>query len=138
MKLMLIVVWLALIGGGAEAQESEGMVAPSQPWTITNVECVTGCDYLLTQSTWATSQRSTHAKTGDAELDRAMAICDAHPNLQRAGPPYRPDDARWAPSFTKSCEVTVDEWGRKDLEQSTKSEADDRAWLDGFVGRLGR
>lgn len=84
----------------------------------------------------------THTKTGDAALDRAVEICDAHQALSTIYPTYMPVRPAWALDYVKPCEVVDRAW-RKSIAAKAEAERKqrevaDKAFLDGFADGLGR
>lgn len=79
----------------------------------------------------------THPRTGDPDLDRAVAICDepgrsVHSNTI-------PDFPLWSPGY-ESCAAVISAWEKSDAarrqrEAKDKAEAD-RAWLDSYAKGL--
>lgn len=77
-----------------------------------------------------------HQPTGNADLDRAVAICDAHPNRSATTiPVWPPYDSEW-----KACGAVYALWevsdvARRDAERAAK-EAADKTWLENYVRTL--
>jgi|ERR1700722_6249465 len=80
--------------------------------------------------------KSHHAPTGDADLDRAVAICDAHPNAETNMTPVWPPYA----SGWQACDTIYRFWGVsaaaiKERERQ-KKEAEDKAFVDALGAKL--
>ena len=80
-----------------------------------------------------------HAQTGDADLDRAMAICDAHwhPNntVIDTSPPQQGGD--YERPYGTACLVIERSWGTtataKAAREYAEKQAADKVWLDHYV-----
>lgn len=77
-----------------------------------------------------------HALTGDKDLDRAIAICDAHPNHNTNAIPVWPP---YDPAY-KECNHVLDRWMQSDTARRTAEreakEAADKSWLEEYVKGL--
>ncbi len=116
-----------------------GLLALQLAWTWTahgqSTMTFTADDGLYCIATQGVFVRceTTHLKTGDHDLDRAVAICDAHPNRATnvipAGPPYDPAYA--------GCGPVLERWdasdaARREAERKAKDAAD-KAWLEEYA-----
>ncbi len=76
-------------------------------------------------------------KTGDDDLDRALAICDAHPNPEQNMVPVYPEyDAKTVPW----CGAVLDKYAQTETARRIQADVDkekaDRAWLEQYAKGL--
>ena len=78
--------------------------------------------------------------TGNADLDRAMAICDAHVLLPvvRKAPGLAPDLPVWYEPWARACAVWEDRWQATDEARQARErevrDAADLRWLNQGAG----
>ena len=75
--------------------------------------------------------------TGDADLDRALAICDAHPNPDKNFFPKWPE---YDPKVVPQCGAVLDKYAQtataKRIADEANKEAADLAWLRDYAKGL--
>jgi hypothetical protein len=85
------------------------------------------------------SVNNSHAKTGDADLDRAVAICDRH--TASSFIVTDPPTTDW-PAAYDMCHKVMTHWKRSEAakrqEAAKQKEAADKAWLDSYTAGLGQ
>lgn len=78
-----------------------------------------------------------HAKTGDADMDRAVALCDAHRNTETNVIPVWPEFEK---DYDASCVVVMREWSASEAVKAEKERqakaAADKGWLEDYTKRL--
>lgn len=135
MKTTARLIFLAslLVTGTVQGQGTDGMFA------------VCGVTVLCFESV------RRHEQTGDADLDRAVAICDAHPNRLRSHPSVAYLSVQTWPSYDPNypqCEAVYSHWEHSDIvrrlleiedkasvEIKAKASAD-REWLEHYTKTL--
>lgn len=79
-----------------------------------------------------------HGMTGNIELDRAMAICDAHPGQSMVV--TNPPSVDYAKPYDAACRKVAAEWDKSNAaEQEKARQAKNKADLDflnGYAGKL--
>lgn len=100
--------------------------------------CVDG-DTRCTLVIFGGSTRPSHRSTGDADLDRAIALCDANDAAQ-----YYNGSMGGSPlwGYSERCQWVLKAWensssekARREAEEAAKKAADE-AWLDSYVKGL--
>jgi hypothetical protein len=120
-----LVILLGLITTSASAQVVHGTWPPGGG--------------VLFQAYSDADTRPKHALTGDAALDHAVAICDAHMTLH-----HFMEGDQWAYDFNECQSTIIPAWydsktekDRREAEQQAK-EHDDKAWLEQYAKTLNR
>jgi hypothetical protein len=107
---------------------------PSPSTTNSPICWPSDCAVVLGNATTSFDQRL----TGDADLDRAKAICDAHvdPLFIFTEPPPSPT---WGAPWDKLCPSVIDRWQKSESDRAEREAAEkDRAdieWLKAWAGR---
>jgi hypothetical protein len=127
----------------AAARQLGGFGQPHFGYSADCIPGITWCDSVppsaSTGDGWAQDIIKTpHPPTGDADLDRALAICDAHLKLRRGEMKSGwTDGSPWQSSYSSSCGAVERLWqypaASKAAAEHAAKEAADKTWLDHYV-----